>query len=317
MKSLAAILALCLCSSAFAQSDVDIAIAIAKAKAKLKVETTPVVAEPAKINPATIAAKPKPAPQYRTVTYPAEYRTETYQQKVCMGRQGCHWVTRTRQVQVRPARTVQVPIEPTEAVDSSLSADQQPTPMVGVGTGLNVLNPSPDDVLVDFGCGHDARWLITAVQQHGVKRAIGIEIDPVAAESARRYVAAAGLSKQIEIKTGDAADLFIAADVGVAYLYPETLAKLVPQIQKLDRFVSYGFKVPGLNMLERKLSNGGVIYIWEKPPAMTRVPITQTVNKIVGLPPGSYCTVCGHHCGNPMAHMKQNLIVGYRDVPAS
>jgi hypothetical protein len=45
--------------------------------------------------------------QRRFATIPAQYRTETYQQKVC-GPGGCRYVTRTRQVLVSPARTVEV-----------------------------------------------------------------------------------------------------------------------------------------------------------------------------------------------------------------
>lgn len=197
---------------------------------------------------------------------------------------------------------------------SDLPAGQQPTPMIGVAAVLHALQPQPDEVLVDYGCGFDARYLITACRLYGTKRAVGAEIDPAIAASARRYVEHSGLSDRIEIITGDATKLNIQADIGVAYLWPETLAKLRPQIEKLQRFACYGFQVPGLSMTHQQASNGGDVYAWQQ---VTRVPITRTVRQTVLLPRGSYCQVCGRHCSNPMLHKLQQQIVGYETKPAA
>jgi hypothetical protein len=197
------------------------------------------------------------------------------------------------------------------------TADGQSTPWAGVGAMLNALKPRPDEVLLDPGCGHDARLLIAAVQYFGTEKAIGIEIDADAADAARDAVEAAGLSDRIEIITGDSTQLDLEADIALAYLWPETLAELRPQLEKLDRFACYGFPVPGLPMQAKRVSNGGTVYTWTKPappPAVTRVPITRSVRQTVQLPRGSWCSVCGRHCGNPMAHRQYHQVVGYREV---
>lgn len=201
----------------------------------------------------------------------------------------------------------------TETVDIAVAAGEQPTPRPGVEAGLRLLNPQPNEVLVDFGCGRDARWSVAAVRDYGLRQVIGIEIDSDIAESARQQVIREGLSDRIEIVTGDATAFRGRANIGVAYLWPSVLAQLVPQIEKLDRFVSYGFPVPGLQMAEHTLPGGGKVYLWTRP-ATTSVPITRTVSRIVGLPSGSWCQVCGRYCSNPMAHVLENQIVGMRPV---
>lgn len=151
---------------------------------------------------------------------------------------------------------------PAPALDAppALPADQQPTPLTSVAAGLAALQPKPSEVLVDFGCGRDARWLTHAVSFYGTKKAIGVEIDPEVAESARRHVAEAGLSDRITIITGDATQTNVQADIGVAYLWPDVLEKLRPKIQQLKRFVTFGHAVPGLTM--RK---SGDVFVYTRP----------------------------------------------------
>lgn len=201
-------------------------------------------------------------------------------------------------------------------MEAELSADAQPTPWPGVAAMLNELKPKPNEVLLDPGCGYDARLLINACRFFGVEKAIGVEIDPAIAESARRHVAEAGLSDQIEIIDGDSTTLDVDADIGVAYLWPDTLKNLKPKIEQLDRFVSYAYAVPGLPMQAKPIGGGmrGNVYAWKKPPKVVRVPITQSFRRTVGLPRGSYCEVCGGRCSNPMAHVTQQRVVGYRDI---
>lgn len=135
-------------------------------------------------------------------------------------------------------------------------ANTQGTPYREVWKTLEKLNLRDDDVLVDFGCG-DGRVCIAAVRGYGC-RAIGIEIDPYKVEEAREEVEHAGLSDRIEIIQGDAtvAD-FENANVGFAYLWPNTLKSLSPRIGKLERFASYQHQVPGLRM-----AKSGNAWLW-------------------------------------------------------
>jgi hypothetical protein len=146
------------------------------------------------------------------------------------------------------------------AAASGLSADQQPTPLPTIAAAINAMKPRVGDVFVDFGCGPDARACIVAARDCGLD-AIGIEIDAVAADEARRVVAANGLSHKITIITGDATKIDVpSATIGFAYLWPDTLAALKPRLSKLRAFASFAHAVPGL-ATERR----GDVYVWHKP----------------------------------------------------
>lgn len=154
---------------------------------------------------------------------------------------------------------------------TSLSPEAQPTPLPAIGAALKALNPKPEDTFVDLGAGHDARVLINAAKMYGVKNCIGVEIDPSTAESARRYVEHAGLSDRIKIVEGDAAKVETDANIGFAYQFTDTLGEMLPQIKKLDRFVSYMHPVPGLKMTN--LGDG--IYFYERPKAQSQMQLVQ------------------------------------------
>jgi len=140
-----------------------------------------------------------------------------------------------------------------------LSADAQPTPHAEVHRILSELRLKPGETFVDYGCGYDARFCIAAASLYGVD-AIGVEIDPGRAESAKRRVAALGLSDKVTIIEGDATAVDVDADVGVAYLWPETLKALRPKLERLDRFASVNHRVPGLEM-----KPNGDAFVWTKP----------------------------------------------------
>lgn len=128
--------------------------------------------------------------------------------------------------------------------NEDLPPGQQPTPESVVTEMISLMQLRPDDVLADFGCGHDARILIEAVRQAGC-RGIGIEIDPEAAESARRSVADAGLSGSIRIIQGDALEFDLERHFSTevqdgwqvtaitAYLYEDLLKQLAPKMRSV------------------------------------------------------------------------------------
>lgn len=144
------------------------------------------------------------------------------------------------------------------AVKSAVAAEASPTPYAEVVRVSNLL-PKPEVGFVDYGCG-DARWCIVAAEKWGCK-CTGVEIDHDRAAAARERVKAAGLSHLITIIEGDATEVDVTADVGVAYLYPETLAKLAPKIQKLRAFASY------LHRPQLPVVQSGDSWIYTKPAA--------------------------------------------------
>ncbi len=137
-------------------------------------------------------------------------------------------------------------------------AGQSPTPLSEVRRLLAILRPQPHEVFADFGCG-DGRWLIEAARTYGC-RAVGVEIDPAQVAKARQAVADAGLSGRVQIIEGDAATVDVQANVGVAYLYSDALARLQPKLLKLNRFATYMHRVDGIAMQQ-----SGDAWIWSRP----------------------------------------------------
>lgn len=155
-------------------------------------------------------------------------------------------------------------------VTPEVPAEAQPTPHTQIRKVLwSVLKLTDKDEFVDFGCGPDARVVIAA--GFGIKsKCIGIEIDPVRARLAKTQVERLGLSN-VTIIEGDATQVNVQANVGFAFLYPEVLYELIPNIIKLDRFVSYKHPVPGLPMKQI-----GEFWYWDK--SMLKVAETGTWN---------------------------------------
>lgn len=130
--------------------------------------------------------------------------------------------------------------------NQAAAADVQGTPADQLSDVLGQLDLKPSDTFVDFGCG-DGRALVAAVKAYGC-RAVGVEIDPEQYRQAKLAVEAAGVSDRVELILGDATEADIEGTVGFAYLWPDTLEKLAPRLQRLDRFASYQHAVPGLAM---------------------------------------------------------------------
>lgn len=292
MKALA-IAVLLFAAPAYAATPDEIALAIAIKEAELRLTPAPEQA-------GTAPASPPPAPAIvNSEGHPAE-------------------------------RRVAVPARGGFLTAADLTPDQQPTPMAGVSAGLNALGPLASKRLVVYGSGFDARWEITAARREPTLTVVGIEIDPKIAASARLYVAEAGLSGRITIQTGDAIAANVQADLGVAYLWPETLAQLAPKIKQLQRFVSFAHAVPGLSMQQ----SGDVFVYQRRPlalpgvapqnaaPAVTQVPVYANVRGTATWNGREYSH---RQCSNPRCAMCRAIesqlaassrqVVGYRTVP--
>lgn len=183
------------------------------------------------------------------------------------------------------------PVVKESSIPDSVPAEAQPTPHDQIRIGLwSILKLTDKDSFVDFGCGPDARVAIAA--GFGVKsRCYGIEIDPARASVAKERVKLLGLTN-VEIIEGDATKVDVPANVGFAYLYPDVLHQLIPNILKLDRFVSYLHKVPGLPMKQV-----GEFWYWDS--AMgDHEPITGEWGGVA---------YTGRVCGNPRCEMCNSI----------
>lgn len=140
---------------------------------------------------------------------------------------------------------------------TQVTPDQEGCPYVVVESMLDQMRLRSDDILGDLGCG-DGRILIAAARR-GI-RGIGIEIDPVRADVARRNVEAAGLGHLVTIETGDAMEFDTSRCTAItAYLYPPLLAKLSPKLVGLRVVASPFHQIPGLAM-----SQAGDVWIHQK-----------------------------------------------------
>lgn len=158
------------------------------------------------------------------------------------------------QVQVRPAK-----YQPTGvfAQQPLATGEAAHTPLIEVSRVIQLL-PKPQIAFVDYGCGYDARWCVAAAEHwKGTVKVIGVELDPARARAARERIRALGLGHVVTIIEGDATTAQVDADVGVAYLYPETLVKLRPRLERLRAFASYLHQVPGVQM-----TKNGDTWVW-------------------------------------------------------
>lgn len=172
-----------------------------------------------------------------------DYDPSTY---LGCGNRNCAMCNNRRAVQSGYRQTSYTPADP-----STLSADQQPTPEYVIDDMLRLISPRSSDVLGDLGCG-DGRILITAVKRYRC-RGVGVELDPVRAEEARKWVRSEGLENQITIVTGDVRDFNPKAHgvtVITAYLFPELLVEIAPLFDTVRAAATPFHPVPGLRMTE-------------------------------------------------------------------
>lgn len=117
-----------------------------------------------------------------------------------------------------------------------------PTPHSELNALIRLINPQPDDVIYDPGCG-DARLLIALCRDTDAK-GVGIEIDPRIADLARKEVAAAGLESQITIWNLDVRTVNLdRATVIIFYLFPDLIKEL--DLSKAKLVASYMHEIPG------------------------------------------------------------------------
>jgi SAM-dependent methyltransferase len=141
------------------------------------------------------------------------------------------------------------------------------TPQRVVERMLDLADVGEDDVVYDLGSG-DGRIVMTAVQEYGARRGVGIEIVPELVEQSRSYARLAGVSDRVSFYRADLFDTDLSeATVLTMYLLPEVIEKLIPKIRREldpgDRVVShnYGADLWPPDRTEH-VSEGHVVYLW-------------------------------------------------------
>jgi protein-L-isoaspartate O-methyltransferase len=162
--------------------------------------------------------------------------------------------------------------------DGSASvAPYVPTPQSLVNRMLELVEAGPGDILYDLGCG-DGRFLITAVDEFNVEKAVGYEINKHLYEVAEDNIAKSGLIDQIRIESGDFMEAdFSEATIITLYLTTSGNAKLRPKfIEELKpgtRIISHDFPIMEwtLSTPEKEPLNIGThkVFMYSVPEAYT------------------------------------------------
>ena len=154
-----------------------------------------------------------------------------------------------------------------------------PTPIEVVDKMLELAEVKKGDVVYDLGSG-DGRIVIRAAKKYGV-RAVGIEMDSLLLDKARKDAKAAGVSHLVQFRAEDAmkADLS-KATVITLYMLPWFNEAMKPSFQKQlksgARIVAHDFgiagwepdkseKLPGVELKPGGYQHRHILYLWKIP----------------------------------------------------
>ncbi len=123
-----------------------------------------------------------------------------------------------------------------------------PTPMDVVDKMLELAEVKKGDVVYDLGSG-DGRIVIRAAKKYGV-RAVGIEMDRLLLDKARKDAKAAGVSHLVEFRAEDAMKVDLTkASVVTLYMLPWFNEAMKPSFKKYlkpgARIVAHDFGIEG------------------------------------------------------------------------
>ena len=151
-----------------------------------------------------------------------------------------------------------------------------PTPIEVVDKMLELAEVKKGDVVYDLGSG-DGRIVIRAAKKYGV-RAIGIEMDRLLLDKARKDAKAAGVSHLVEFRAEDAMKTDLSkATVVTLYMLPWFNEAMKPSFQKYlnpgARIVAHDFGIEGWEpdktekLAEIEIKPGGLrhqhtLYLW-------------------------------------------------------
>ena len=166
------------------------------------------------------------------------------------------------------------------AVQQAPSATQQkelrspdvifvPTPHEVVEAMLKVAKVGKGDVLYDLGSG-DGRIPITAAQNYGIARGIGIDINPERIKEANENLSAAGVGDRVRFVNADLFESNLGeATVVTLYLLPRLNLKLLPklleELQPGTRIVSHAFDMGSWKPEQTLKIDGRSVYFWTIP----------------------------------------------------
>ena len=151
-----------------------------------------------------------------------------------------------------------------------------PTPIEVIDRMLELAEVKNGDVLYDLGSG-DGRIVIRAAQKYGI-HAVGIEMDQLLLDQARREAKSAGVTHLVEFRSEDALKANISdATVVTLYMLPWFNEAMKPSFEKQlkpgSRIVAHDFgiegwlpdktmKLPGYELKPGGYKHQHTIYLW-------------------------------------------------------
>jgi len=132
---------------------------------------------------------------------------------------------------------------------------------------LEIAEAKQEDILYDLGAG-DGRILITAVQQFGVNKAVGVEIREDLVKRARDAVAENGLANKIHILHKNIFEVDVGeADIVTLYLTTSGNNKLKPKLERElkreARVISHDFSFTGWKPRRVESFGGHTLYLYK------------------------------------------------------
>ena len=150
-----------------------------------------------------------------------------------------------------------------------------PTPIEVIDRMLELAEVKNGDVLYDLGSG-DGRIVIRTAQKYRI-RAVGIEMDQLLLDQARRAAKSTGVDRLVEFRSEDAFKASISATVITLYMLPWFNEAMKPSFEKQlkpgSRIVAHDFGISGwppdktVKLAGYELKPGGyrhqhTIYLW-------------------------------------------------------
>lgn len=144
-----------------------------------------------------------------------------------------------------------------------------PTPNEAVYRMLELAEVQPDDYVIDLGSG-DGRIVIAAARDWGVKKALGVDIDPDRVAEADDNAKFAKVTDRVRFEQGDLFEKdFSDVDVLTMYLLPTINLKLRPvildQLRPGTRVVSHVFDMGDWRPDAWREVQSRYIYLWIVP----------------------------------------------------
>lgn len=137
---------------------------------------------------------------------------------------------------------------------------------------LELLELRKGETLYDLGSG-DGRILITAAQNFGVGKAVGVETREDLVKQSREKISAVGLEGKVQVIHGNLLEIAIGeADVVTLFLTTSANERLKPKLEKElkdgARVVSHDYEVTGWEPRRVENLDKHTIYLYTVPRAL-------------------------------------------------